>query len=92
MEVTDFFLVKLGQQTISGIGKSACADTSYFRQSGDKMFLRKFSHHSQIFTKKTISFSGDIKHFRSLGEREYTRHLSVIYGRRKGLSEKQSPL
>ena len=68
MEVTDFFLVKLGQQTISGIGKSACADTSYFRQSGDKMFLRKFSHHSQIFTKKTISFSGDIKHFRSLGK------------------------
>lgn len=78
MEVTDFFLVKLGQQIISGIGKSACADTSYFRQSGGKMFLRKFSHHSQIFTKKLSAFLEILNTFVHWGKRVHSpplRHL-----------------
>ena len=78
MKVTDFFLLKLGQQIISGIGKSACADTSYSRQSGDKMFLRKFSHHSQIFTKKLLAFLEILNTFFHCGKRVHSpplRHL-----------------
>ena len=78
MEVTDFFIVKLGQQIISGIGKSACADTSYFRQSGDKMFLRKISHHSQLFRKKLSAFLEILNIFIHWGKRVHSptlRHL-----------------
>ena len=43
----------------SDIAVCACADTSYFRLSGDKMFLGIFSsyHQSPKFYKKTSSHS-----------------------------------
>ena len=69
----------------------ASADPSYFRLSDDKMFLRIFSSHHQSFTRKKPALLEILKFCSGEEDGVHFPHFP-IYGRREGLSEKQSLL